>query len=416
LRKLLLLLLLPLHCSAQTNSYYVTKSGSDTNDGSEAHPWFTLQHAANSMVLGARGTVVHVAPGTYNATTYCYVPELLSGTFMVCMQKSGTPTQPIIFQSDQKWQAKLTCGSVHGNGIFALIGSYIQIVGFDMTCPGAGWGGGTYGDNGHNQFIGNYLHDFDTSGCHSLGILGSTSPDSLTYTHNGHQLFLGNVIRHAGNPAGVQCNQEHGIYMNQPYDMAINNVISGIIGWGIHAYGAGICHQVIVNNTVFDNSQGGIRVENVGSDGRHIDICANGGTTDYETVTNNIVVNNAYGLGYTGQGGIDGRAAHVGSHNLYSNNLLYGNANFDISLYSPDASLNQVTGTDASVFLDYQDDPNWAPAPGYSYLNYALAPGSPAIRAGRFSCVSVVVLCPPPVDIIGVSRATDIGAFESVPQ
>ena len=418
MRKLLLLLLLPLHCFAQTNNYYVTVSGSDTNDGSQAHPWLTLQHAASSLVLGPRGSVVHVAPGTYNSTFYCHIPGLVNATTKVCLQKSGTASQPIIFQSDQKWKAILTCPS-SATGMFVLVASYVQVVGFDMSCPTGGYAGITAGDNGHNQFLNNYIHDFGTSTCTSQGAInGNSIPSGVTYRRIGHIVASGNVIRHIGADANApdHCNQQHGIYFSEPYDVVTNNVISGVIGWGIHMYGGGICHQIVANNTVFNNSQGGIRVENVGSDGTHPDLCANGGTTDYENITNNIVVNNASGLGYTGQGGIDGRAAHVGSHNLYSNNLLYGNANFDISLYSPDVSANQVAGTDASVFQYYQDDPNWARASGYSYLNYALAPGSPAIRAGTFSCVSDVVLCPPTIDIIGVPRTTDIGAFEFEPQ
>src|SRR5216684_4044170 len=45
--------------------YYVSTSGSDLNDGSQTHPWFTIQHAINSFILGPGGTVIHVAGGTY---------------------------------------------------------------------------------------------------------------------------------------------------------------------------------------------------------------------------------------------------------------------------------------------------------------------------------------------------------------
>jgi hypothetical protein len=419
---ILITFLFPIAVSA-ANNYYVAASGSDTNDGSYAHPWLTLQHAATSLVLGPGGAVVHVAPGIYSATTYCNVPGLVTGYSMVCMQQSGTPTQPIVFQSDQKWQAKLTCGYSHGNPMFLLLGSYIQIIGFDMSCPGDGtystFGTAVYGDNGYNQYIGNYLHDFDTSGCHMVGTLGSNASPSLTYTHIGHQLALGNVIRHAGNPAGTQCDSEHGIYFNAPYDAAIDNVISGIIGFGIHFYGDGVCNQIVANNTVFNNVQGGIRIENVGgTGGSHLDLCGNGGTTDYETVINNIVVNNSMGSGYKGTwGGIDGQAPANGGHNLYSNNLLYGNTNYDITLSAPDVSRNQLSGTDESLFQNYQDDLNWASVSNYNYLNYALAGGSPAIHAGTMSCASGVA-CAPAIDITGaprLSNAIDIGAFQFLP-
>jgi hypothetical protein len=411
----------------RANDYYVSVFGRDSNDGSQAHPWLTLQHAATSLVLGPKGTTVHVAPGTYSAYQYCSIPAVaFNGYAMVCVQQSGTANQPIIFQSDQTWQAKLTCGYGHGGLMFALAASYVQIMGFDMTCPGDGtypaFAADSFGNNGHNQFINNYVHDMDTSGCHSLGTFTSTPNNTqrATDTNFGHNVARGNIIHHIGSTtvSAPQCNQEHGIYFSMPYDAAVNNIVSGVIGWGIHFYGSGVCHQIIANNTVFDNSQGGVRVENIGSDGIHPDYCQNGGATDYETVVNNIVVNNGHGKGYNGfvhGGGIDGLTGYpIGPHNLYSNNLLYGNLAPDMALSPPDVSLNQLTGTNASVFQNYQDDPNWAPASGYSYLNYTLAPGSPAEQAGTANCAPGVASCAPTVDVTGVSRSDgiDIGAFQ----
>ncbi|MFB3916851.1 MAG: DUF1565 domain-containing protein, partial [Terriglobales bacterium] len=45
------------------SSYYVASSGSDSNNGSEASPWATIQHAANIVGPGA---IVIVADGTYS--------------------------------------------------------------------------------------------------------------------------------------------------------------------------------------------------------------------------------------------------------------------------------------------------------------------------------------------------------------
>ena len=41
---------------------YVSATGNDTNDGSQAHPFATLQQAASVVTPG---TTVHVLPGTY---------------------------------------------------------------------------------------------------------------------------------------------------------------------------------------------------------------------------------------------------------------------------------------------------------------------------------------------------------------
>jgi len=401
--------------SSGANNYYVSTTGSDSNPGTQALPWKTLQHAADSLVLGSGGAIVHVASGIYNSTTYCST-SYVNTTAMVCVTKSGTASQPITFISDQRWQAKLTCPS--GNPFFVLVGSYIRVIGFDMTCPAGTFASGTYGNFGHNEYHNNYFHDFATSSCPSTGVLFGVGNNSQPgWTNNVGFVAEGNVIRHAGavTSAQPQCNQMHAIYFAEPYDVVTNNVISGAVGYGIVLYGGGVCHETIANNTVFNNSQGGIRIENVGDQSGYWDECANGAVTDYNTVINNLVVNNATGQAfgggsYTGQGyGIDSTAPHVGTHNLYSNNLLYGNAPDQYLLGSGEIALNQRTGTDVTVFTNYQSDRNWAPAAGYNYQNYSLTSGSPAIDAG-------ISPAAPAIDINGAVRpfnaVWDIGAYE----
>src|ERR1700722_3580770 len=45
------------------STFYVSKSGKDTNSGSYTAPWLTIQHAANSVTAGA---TVYVEAGVYN--------------------------------------------------------------------------------------------------------------------------------------------------------------------------------------------------------------------------------------------------------------------------------------------------------------------------------------------------------------
>jgi hypothetical protein len=63
------------------NSFYVSPSGNDNNDGSQNAPWKTLQKAADSVPAG--GTVI-IAGGTYAGFV---------------MRRSGTSTAPITFTS-----------------------------------------------------------------------------------------------------------------------------------------------------------------------------------------------------------------------------------------------------------------------------------------------------------------------------
>ena len=69
---------------ARNNTYYVAQSenASDTNDGSEAFPFRTIQHAAD---IAQAGDTVIIHGGTYRET--------------VKPKNSGTATQPIIYRA-----------------------------------------------------------------------------------------------------------------------------------------------------------------------------------------------------------------------------------------------------------------------------------------------------------------------------
>ena len=52
----------PEKISAQGNEYYVAPGGSDSNPGTEAQPWQTIQKAADTLVAG---DTVYIKAGTY---------------------------------------------------------------------------------------------------------------------------------------------------------------------------------------------------------------------------------------------------------------------------------------------------------------------------------------------------------------
>ena len=69
--------LLPKSTATPANrQYYVAVTGSDSNDGSSARPWKTIQHAAD---LALPGWTIHILAGTYSIST------------TVTTSNSGTP-------------------------------------------------------------------------------------------------------------------------------------------------------------------------------------------------------------------------------------------------------------------------------------------------------------------------------------
>jgi hypothetical protein len=80
-RKLTIILLAALTCTvAKSATYYVSKSGSDSNPGTQSSPWLTIQKAANTAQAG---DTVNVGTGTYNE--------------QVSLSHSGTSSSPISF-------------------------------------------------------------------------------------------------------------------------------------------------------------------------------------------------------------------------------------------------------------------------------------------------------------------------------
>jgi hypothetical protein len=67
-------------CGAQAATYYVAKTGSDSNNGSADSPWLTIGHAAKVVEAGS---TVNVGAGTYHES--------------VLFENSGTAAAPIVF-------------------------------------------------------------------------------------------------------------------------------------------------------------------------------------------------------------------------------------------------------------------------------------------------------------------------------
>jgi hypothetical protein len=343
---------------------YVSPSGNDNNDGSAAHPFATIQKAADEV---KPGTTVHVQPGTYNDA--------------VLVETDGTEDARITFVSDKKWEAKIH--TTNDDIPWTTKADYIDIVGFDITSDGSTDGIVNYGS--YTRTISNRIHDIPGK-CDNIG--GSGVTDSNYNAHDND--FIGNVVFHIGDTYPKLCEYVHAIYHSNARGHIVNNIAYDNAGVGINLWHAAT-DTVVSNNLVFNNQEHGISVGTNKSDN-------DGDEGDNFIVSNNIVIHNAI-LGIRERKG-------VGSHDKFLNNIVYGNGyaafgDEDREWPSEADSKDEGTITQPIQFVNFKDDGSG---------DFHLLPDSPGIDAGTKEGA-------PTTDFDGKPRpqgkGIDIGPFES---
>ena len=108
-------------------SYYVSKTGADTNPGAEQQPWLTIQHAANVVTPGS---TVYVHAGTYQERVNIHVSgNSQDGYTTFCNYPGETP---ILDGSN-------SVAPTSDNGMFFISNqNYIVINGFEIENYGTG--------------------------------------------------------------------------------------------------------------------------------------------------------------------------------------------------------------------------------------------------------------------------------------
>ena len=314
-------------------SYFVSPTGSDSNDGTHAHPWATISRAA---LQAGPGSVVLVLPGTYIS-----IGEIKT-------RANGTASARITFVSETQWGATLISIATGNSAVWDNEGNYVDIKGFDITGSGSL---GIYNYGSHVRIIGNHVHDIPASGCGDNGGAG---------IHNGNPSaqdddVIGNVVNHIGDYENP-CPRVHGIYYMNLGGHAWDNIVYRNQGWGIHAW-HNASSTVIANNSVFNNGYGGILIG------------ADSVLNDYTLVSNNIVYRN--GLNPKADGYGIAEYGKTGTHNLYLNNLVYQNGPADWNLQNG----NKPSGTVCA-------DPQFVHYTGDSTGDYHLRSTSPALKKG----------------------------------
>jgi parallel beta-helix repeat protein len=305
------LLLCALTISTRAATYEVSADGDDANPGTAQKPWRTLQHASDAVQAGDR---VLVSDGVYAG-------------FRVTA--SGTEKARIVFQSKNKWGAKINAPNPNRDVdlICVLSASYVTIDGFEvMNAPRAGIGVRTLHDD-----TGADTRDVIIQNCHSHhnGLPRGGAHDGIFSGFALNFQVLNNVVNDNG---------EHGIYVSNSADNPVvrgnesfNNRACGIQlnadkNTGVNGTQDGlISNWLVENNIIHDNGVGG-------GAGINLDGDING------VCRNNLIYNNkSTGIAVYG---IDG--AQASHDNVFCSNTIYNPTSTRSALLIADGANNNV--------------------------------------------------------------------------
>ncbi|CAF3890265.1 unnamed protein product [Adineta steineri] len=322
-------------------SYYVTKSGKDTNAGtSAATAWLTIQKAANSATAGS---TVYVGPGIYYETVTINVQGNSKDGY-ITFTGSASNNLPIISGK----QAKTVSADGTLNLIYIQQKSYVRLMNFELMnltspdCAGARVVGG-----GTNVELRNLLvHDIrgggESGGAIAISAYNKDKTTSLS------QLIVDNCTLHDCEPAWSEALTFSGniqnlqVTNNRIYNM--NNIGIDFAGGWSWVNGLSVTSGLCANNTVWnihspvDSSAAGIYVDGASnitiefnevynSDmGIEVGAEVKGHIASNMTVRQNYIHNNTnFGLGF---GGYDSKRGFV-INSLFENNRLEKN---DVSM------------------------------------------------------------------------------------
>ena len=316
-------------------SYTVSTAGNDSNTGTAAAPWRTIQHAVNTVPAGA---TILVETGVYNE--------------LVTITRSGSASAGFITVTAAPGAVPVVDGTGLGipngqNGLFTISSaSYIRIKGFEIRNYVSGNTNvpcGIYveGAGNHIEILGNHIHNITTTlkttAGNALGIAvyGTEAPagitwltidrnelDNLTTGYSESLSLSGNVARwqvtdnliHDNDNIGINI---EGFYQTAPdpaYDQARNGLVAG---------------NTVYNITSKNNpSYGG----SLGADGIYLSGAAS------VTVAQNLVYQTDYGIELASE--IHGRAT---SNSLVHDNVIYHSYLSGITIGGADPTQNGGT-------------------------------------------------------------------------
>jgi hypothetical protein len=239
--------------SASAATYYVSTSGSDSNSGLQSAPFRHLSKGAAAATNP--GDIVVVMDGTYDNE------GVVAPNYVVTLNYSGTPGNPITFMAQNRGQAILdsmnTSPTTSCNGASAYFNlynaAYVVIQGFVIqnSCDT----GIESNDNAHDITI--QWNEIRNVANHT--VTDQYGRDGI-YLNNGEYNFTfdGNIFHDIGRTDGQSdLHFDHGIYSHGEGMTIINNVFYNMNrGWSIQL-ADGAANWLVANNTfAFGNANG----------------------------------------------------------------------------------------------------------------------------------------------------------------
>src|SRR5262245_38865087 len=240
-------------------SFYVSPTGSDSNPGTEAQPFGTIQKAANVV---SPGNTVIVEDGVYNGSNQC-------SNAVVCLTRGGSAGQLVTFKSRNKWGAKIDGQNGVAATGFAFGGAdYVRIQDFEIygvaNAGGSASGIEVFNSGRFSEIVGNRIHDVGHVCTDTTNAQDGIDIDQNNVLVDGNRIH--DIGRFAPGQQGCQpstqnwTNHDHGIYHSRGDDVTIrNNIIYRTErGWAIQAFPNSRARMNILNNTfAFTNQNQG---------------------------------------------------------------------------------------------------------------------------------------------------------------
>jgi hypothetical protein len=302
-------------------TFYVATTGSDSNSGTLAQPWRTIQKAFNTLTAGQRALV---RAGTYT--------ENLSFT------RAGTAAAPITVEAYPGEKPVVDSAGGHPL-VIGSTGAYFRFRGFRIQ--------DSPGTSGGNVDI--YGHHVEVSGNE---VTNGRDQGVYTAEESHHAQILGNWIHDNGE--GI-AHQSHGIYLQGDDHLVANNVIHDHPeGFGMQVYDKGD-RAIVTGNTITGAGHSGIVVG------------GSGGVSGVRVHNNVLAFNSQWGVAHDSSCPTSSVADH---------NVLFGNDNGPTQSGCSGLSFAGGNRTTDPLFVDYTGR-NLHLNAGSPAIDYALPDFSP---------------------------------------